>query len=402
MVQKNYIGNNGLVTQTLDEIIDDLETSFKDTYGQDINVSQNSPDGQLVNIMAQEKKDSLDLLTQYYNNLDVDRVVGIPQQILYKLNGLTIKAFTYSYVLVNITTTKALNLDAISTADEGNEDAVGYTVSDTNGNRWILISGDANNYKSLSAGTTLCTFRAAQLGNVQALPNTITVMETIVAGVSGVNNPANNFILGGVGESDSEFRLRRNQSMSVPSQGFADSIQSQLLNLTNVTQAKVYQNRTGSAVNGIPAHTIWVVVEGGDKDDIGRVIYNNLPPGIPMKGSETVDVARPNGETETIQYDQPTAIDLYIKAKIKRLGAAIDEDYLKSQLEALRFNIGETVEAANISTEIKNAIGDSGTPYDVEISATGEVDSYSELATPEGLDEFFTIDDANIDITVVI
>ena len=393
MAQNNYIGNNGLVVQSLEEILADLTEQFQSIYGYDINLEQNSPDGQWLNILAQEKKDILDLFTQYYNNLDVDRVVGIPQQILYKLNGLTIKAFTYSYVYVNVTTTAPVNLQGLDDNIE-NADGTGYTVTDTNGNRWILAES-----QSLTAGTHLLNFRSAELGGVTALPNTITVMETIIAGVSGVNNPANNYITGNVGESDSEFRLRRNQSMSVPSQGFADSIQSQLLNLDNVTEAKVFQNRTSSPVNGIPAHTVWVVVEGGNSQDIGQVIYANMPPGIPMKGDETVNITRPNGEIEVVQYDLPTASDLYINATIKLLGGAIDEDYLKEQLVTLTFEIGETVEAANITTEIKNIIGGNGTPYDVELSTDGI--TYSEVVTPANLDEYFTINTADITITVV-
>lgn len=393
MAQNNYIGNNGLVVQSLEEILADLTEQFQSIYGYDINLEQNSPDGQWLNILAQEKKDILDLFTQYYNNLDVDRVVGIPQQILYKLNGLTIKAFTYSYVYVNVTTTAPVNLQGLDDNIE-NADGTGYTVTDTNGNRWILVES-----QSLAAGTHLLNFRSAELGGVTALPNTITVMETIIAGVSGVNNPANNYITGNVGESDSEFRLRRNQSMSVPSQGFADSIQSQLLNLDNVTEAKVFQNRTSSPVNGIPAHTVWVVVEGGNSQDIGQVIYANMPPGIPMKGNETVNITRPNGEIEVVQYDLPTASDLYISATIKLLGGAIDEDYLKEQLAQLTFEIGESVESANITTEIKDIIGGNGTPYDVELSTDGI--TYSEVVTPANLDEYFTINTANITITVV-
>ena len=393
MAQNNYIGNNGLVVQSLEEILADLTEQFQNIYGYDINLEQNSPDGQWINILAQEKKDILDLFTQYYNNLDVDRVVGIPQQILYKLNGLTIKAFTYSYVYVNVTTTAPVNLQGLDENIE-NADGTGYTVTDTNGNRWILAES-----QSLNAGTHLLNFRSAELGGVTALPNTITVMETIIAGVSGVNNPANNYITGNVGENESEFRLRRNQSMSVPSQGFADSIQSQLLSLNNVTEAKVYQNRTSSTVSGIPAHTVWVIVEGGNSQDIAQTIYANIPPGIPMKGDETVNITRPNGEIEVIQYDIPDASDLYVKATIKLLGGAIDEDYLKSQLSTLTFEIGETVEAANISTEIKNIIGGNGTPYDVELSIDGI--TYDEVVTPANLDEYFTINTNNITITVV-
>lgn len=389
----NYIGINGIVTQDLNEIIADLTTKFKNIYGTDINIEQNSPDGQFINLVAQEKKDILDLCVQFYNNLDVDRVIGIPQQILYKLNGLIIKAYTYSYVYVNVTCTKPVNLKGLDD-DINNADGTGYTVTDTNGNRWILAES-----QSLAAGTHLLNFRAADLGAVTALTNTITVMETIIAGVSGVNNPANNYITGAEGESDSQFRLRRNRALTAPAQGFTDALQGQLLNLDNVTQAKAYQNRTNTETQGIPAHTVWVIVEGGNSTDIGNTIYYNVPPGIAMKGDEEVTINLPAGGTDVVKYDLPTATDLYIMLDIKLLSGAIDQDYVKSELAKMTFEIGQTAEAVDIATQVKDIIGDVGSPYAVEISSDGI--NYGATVTPTNLDEYFSIDTDNIDITVV-
>lgn len=393
MADSNYIGVNGIVTQSLEEIREDLISQLRNIYGQNINIEQNSPDGQFINILAQAKKDVLDLCVQYYNNLDTDRVVGIPQQILYKLNGLIIKAFTYSYVYVNVTTTGPVNLQGLD-EDIENADGVGYTVVDTNGNRWILAES-----QSLAAGTHLLNFRAAELGSITALPNTINIMETILAGVSGVNNPANNYITGATGESDSEFRTRRNQSVTMPSQGFDDSIEAQLLTLNNVTQAKVYQNRGNTTQNGIPAHTVWVVVEGGSSDDIGNVIYHNLPPGIPMKGKTSVEVLRPNGSYETIYYDTPTAVPIYIRMNIQVMSGAIDQDYIKQQLSLTTFNIDESAESVNIAAAVKDIITTNGSPYNVDLSLDNS--SWSDIITPSGLDEYFTIIADNITITVV-
>lgn len=393
MADNNYIGVNGIVTQSLEEIREDLISQLRNIYGQDINIEQNSPDGQFINILAQAKKDILDLCVQYYNNLDTDRVVGIPQQILYKLNGLIIKAYTYSYVYVNVTTTGPVNLQGLD-EDIENADGVGYTVVDTNGNRWILAES-----QSLAAGTHLLNFRAAELGSITALPNTINIMETILAGVSGVNNPANNYITGATGESDSEFRTRRNQSVTMPSQGFDDSIEAQLLTLNNVTQAKAYQNREDTTQNGIPPHTVWVVVEGGSSDDIGRVIYHNLPPGIPMKGETSVEVLRPNGSYETIYYDTPTAVPIYIRMDIQVMSGAIDQDYIKQQLSLITFNIGESAESVNIAAAVKDIITTNGSPYNVDLSL--DESSWSDIITPSGLDEYFTIIADNITITVV-
>lgn len=390
---QNYIGINGLVTQSLDEIIADLTQQFQNIYGADINIEQNSPDSQWINILAQEKKDLLDLITTLYNNLDPDRVIGIPQQILYKLNGLVIKAYTYSYVYVDITTNAPVNLQGLDDNID-NADGTGYTVTDTAGNRWILA-----NSVSLQTGTQTLNFRAADLGAITALPNTINVMETVIAGVESVNNAATNYITGNQGESSSEFRTRRNKSMAIPSQGFDESIESQMNTLDTVTQVKVYDNRTNAEVNGIPAHTVWVIVEGGQPDEIGRVIYNNITPGIPMKGSQSVQIAKQNGDIATVYYDIPSAVPLYIQMTIKNFGTTpLDEDYIKQQLALSTYNIGETATSAQISTDVGNIIGDTGTVYNVTISSDNL--DWQEYLTPTGLDEFWTISTNNISITV--
>jgi uncharacterized phage protein gp47/JayE len=394
MAQNNYIGVSGLVIQSLEEIINDLTSQYQAIYGTDINIEQNSPDGQLINIAAQAKMDILDLFTQYYNNLDPDRAVGIPQQILYKLNGLTIKAYTYSYCYVDVVITESTTLQGLDDNLE-NADGTGYTVRDTNGNRWILAET-----QNLTPGTYSLNFRAADLGAVTSSPNTINIMETIQRGIANVNNPASNYVTGGVGETSAEFRIRRNKSMAVPSQGFDESIQSQMLSLTNVTQCKVYDNREDTTVNGIPPHGVWVIVEGGTAEEIGRVIYNNLPPGIPMKGDESVEIPRAiSGELETINYDIASPIPLYIRATIKQFSATpIDTDFVKTQLEELSFEIQQMVTSAAISTAISNAVGDTGTPYNIEISADNS--TWAEYATPTGLDEYFVIQAANINLTV--
>lgn len=390
---QNYIGINGLVTQDLESIKTGLVSSLKDIYGQSINVEQNSPDGQFINLLAQEKKDTLDLATTYYNNLDVDRVVGIPQQILYKLNGLTINAYTYSYVYMTVLISSDVTLEGldenINSADGG-----GYTVRDSNGNRWILAET-----QNLAPGSYTLNFRAAELGAVTALPNTINIMETVIKGVTSVNNPASNYITGNDGETSAQYRQRRNRAMAVPSQGFTESVESQMLNLSNVSQCKAYDNKTSSTdADGIPAHGVWVIVEGGTSGEIGRIIYNNLPPGTPMKGAQSVVITKQNGNTETVYYDLPAPATLYVQATIQSFGNTLDQASIKAQLVSqLDYNIGEMAESANITTILKQIIGDLGTVYDVEISL--DESNWEEYLTPSAKNEFFQVTTASITLT---
>lgn len=390
---QNYIGINGLVTQTYSEIVADITQKFMSIYGANINLAQNTSDGQWLGILAQAKRDILDLITQYYNNLDTDTVIGLPQQILYKLNGLYIKAFTYSYVYVDVTTTQSVTLQGLDDNLES-ADGTGYTVRDTNGNRWILAES-----VDLEAGTTTLNFRAADLGSVTALPNTITVMETVLRGVSGVNNSAINYITGQTGETSSEFRTRRKKSMTVPTQGFEDSIESQMLALTNVSQCKVYDNKTNAEVNTIPAHTVWVVVLGGTAQEIGQVIYANMPPGIPMKGNESVAIQRVAGNIETVYYDIASAVDIYVRATIKNFNITpLDETYIKDQVAASSFEIQQTVTSAYISNVLSDAAGERTAAYNIELSFDNT--NWVEYLTPVGLDEYFAIPADNITLTI--
>ena len=389
MPNQNYIGENGIVTQDLTEIKNDLISQFLTIYP-NANLAQNSPDAQLLNIMAQAKKDILDYITSIYNNLDTDTATGIPQQVLYKLNGLTIQAYTYSFCYVNVTFTDLVNLLGIGAANIENANVSGYTVTDNNGNRWIL----AEDYTPTATGTYLLEFRAAELGAITAAPNTITIMETVIAGVSAVNNPAANHITGANGESASQFRLRRSKSISAPAQGFDDAIEGQLLALDDVSEAKVYQNRTSAPVDGIPANTVWVIVRGGTSEQIAPIIYYNIPPGIPMKGTQTATVARPNGNNATVNYDIASSTPLYINLTITPITGSIDQSYIEQQLELLTFNIGQSAEAVNIATAVKNAIGETGTPSLVEVSSDDV--TFSEIATPSALDKYFTILATNI------
>lgn len=390
---QNYIGTNGLVTQDLGDIARDLTARFLEIYNL-ANIQSNSPDGQWLNILAQEKKDILDLVTTYYNNLDVDRVVGIPQQILYKLNGLTINAYTYSYVYITVLISEDVTLQGLDDNIDST-DGVGYTVADGNGTRWILAQT-----QNLSPGSYTLSFRAAELGAITALPNTINVMETVLKGVTSVNNTAANYITGNDGETAAQFRQRRNRAMSVPTQGFLDSIESQMLNLSDVSQCKVYDNKTDSAVNGIPAHGVWVIVEGGKSYDIGQIIYNNLPPGIPMKGTQEVEITKPNGSTATLKYDLPAPATLYIKANVQAFDGSLDVNVIKNQLlQELDFNIQERADSAIITTMLKDIIGDMGTVYGVLVSLDNT--TWAEYITPSGKDEFLQATSNSITLTEV-
>lgn len=389
----NEINENGISIESLQEIIDNLTTAFKNIYGQDISVEQSTPDGQMINIFAQAKRDVLELAVQIYDSFNAETVTGRAQDALYKLIGLYRQSSQFSFVQVNVTVSESCSLQGLDD-NITVQNATGYTVSDTNGNNFIL-----SNSVDLQPGTHLLEFRAAQVGAIQVLPNTITNMVTIVRGVSSVNNPSNEYLTGNDEETDADFRVRFNRSRSISGRGFGDSLLAALLNLNLVTDARVSQNRTDTVnEDGTPAHCVWVIVEGGSNEDIADVIYANVTDGCNMRGDVSVVVQKSNGLVETIKFDRPVSQPLYIKATLKNLTTtSLDTDAIKQELvEGLDFGIYTSADTATITCILKS---DDYIPYDVAISLDNA--DWQEYLVPSSKKNIFTVSTDNITLTVV-
>ena len=55
-------------------------------------------------------------------------------------------------------------------------------------------------------------------------------------------------------------------------------------------------------------------------------------------------------------------------------------------------------QSVNLLTSLKDIIGETGMPYDLQVSVDGI--NYVEYVSPTGLDEYFTLKSDNINITV--
>lgn len=391
----NQITKDGIETDDLQTILAELTEDFKNIYGQDINLEQSTSDGQLINILAQAKRDTLDLAVQSYNLFNPETVIGRAQDNLYKLIGLYRKASKFSFVQVNVTITAPANLQGLDD-DVENPDGVGYTLSDTNGNNFILV----NSTNLTSAGTYLLDFRAQNIGAIQVLPNTIKNMVSVIRGVSYVNNPSVQYQTGSDEETDAEFRIRFNKSRSLSGKGFNDSLLAALLNINLVTDAQVYSNRTNATdSDGTPAHSVWVIVEGGTDEEVAEAIYSNVSDGSGMRGAQLVALRKSNGLFETIYFDRAQSEPLYVKATLKNLTTReLDLDAIKQALiQGLNFKIYGSVDTAEITCILRDYSSDY-VPYNVEISVNNT--TWEEYLLPQNKQNKFTLTADNITLTV--
>lgn len=301
----NALTSQGLTTSSQAELVAYYTGQFQAIYGSDINLQPDSPDGQMLNIFVQAVLDLQDLVTQVYNMFNPDNAIGVVLDQRVAINGIQRQAGTYTITNITIVTSTSVNLYGL---DQSVQPV--YTVADNAGNQWQLQTTQLG-----VNGTVIAAFQAALPGATLTTPNTITVPVTVVLGVSSINNPTTYTTLGLNEETDAALRIRRQQSVSIGSQGYLAGLLGALENISGVTSAFVYENVTASTDgNGVPGHSIWVIVAGnGAATAIANAIYQKRNAGCGMKGSQSFTITQLDGTSFTVLWDTVSPETLFIK-----------------------------------------------------------------------------------------
>ena len=383
----------GIQVQTFQEIFDELAAGYRAIYGEDINLDPDSPDGQRVAIEAQLVLDSQSFGALEYNQRDPDFALGQSLNSIIKLSGITRRPATRSQVDVVVTTDRPLTLP------------LDYAVEDDLGQSWTTL-----NAISILAGGTTVTLFAENFGTVEADPDTVVNPVTVVIGVESVTN-ALSAVVGINEETDQELRVRRNRSLETPQSSSTGRMFTALASLTNVTDVAVYENDTDiTDSNGIPAHSLWVVVEGGAVDDIVESMTKNKTGGKGLVGSVTgtfnESVLRPDGSTFTLvhdmTFDRPSLVPVLVRLTATRKDASdpVDETLISQEIAKRIFVIGENLLANDLYRLAFNA-GDNFIPTELEISIDAG-SSWTDGSVLTAPNEKFAIDAIDVTVSEII
>ena len=385
------INENGLLIDEFSTIYNRLADKFKLIYGQDINLEQNSPDGQLLGIITNEIYDLQTLILHIYNSFDPDLAQGVELNKLLKLIAQTRRASTKSIVDITIVANANVTLPA------------DYTIIDENKNEWVI-----NAETTLIAGTNILSFNAVNFGAIEASANTINDVVTVFPEIISVNNtlPAE---VGRDEESDVLLRKRRNNLLSVNSNSTIAGIYSKLFLLDTVTDAVIYENATDTydALKDLNAHTLWCIIDGGSIDEITKIIATDKTIGTDLKGTISNNYVeiflKADGTTRAlthiVKFDRPTEIPLYIKLTVSKkiITDIIDMDAIKNKLVEKLYSINEKATATELYAYVYSA-GNTFIASNLEVSKDNI--TFGNTATND-YDEKFIISAVNIAITEV-
>lgn len=297
-----YIDESGLHIPSYTDIRDQLIADARTIFGQDIYLGIDSQDYQWISAVASIIYDSFLTSQAVYNSRGPSTAVGSGLDIIVKLNGIKRNKAVYSTCFVTLTGTPG------TTITNG-------LVADVNGNNWSLTSPII--LDSTGHATALATCQTA--GPISANPGEINKIVTPTYGWTSVTNPSAATI-GSNAETDAQLRARQAISTAQPSRTVLEGIKGAIAAVSGVLRFAVYENDTDTVdADGLPAHSITAVVEGGADEDVAQAIFKRKSPGCYTNGTTSVSVTDQFGVANTIRFYRPTYVDIDVVINLKQL-----------------------------------------------------------------------------------
>ena len=140
-------------------------------------------------------------------------------------------------------------------------------------------------------------------------------------------------------ESDNDY-IKRWQLSRKDGSWNLDAIYSALLKLNGVKSVFVDENHENEEVNGVPAKSIIVVVDGGADEEIAQTLWLKKDPAIKSVGDVTIDVLDVQGNVRKVSFYKPIKIDINYKIDFTVIeGVKITKDDLNILVEEYINNI---------------------------------------------------------------
>lgn len=297
-----YIDATGFHIPDYPTVLQFLKDEYKTIYGSDVYLEADSQDGQWIAVQALAIFDTLQVAQATYNSFSPLTAQADALSRNVKINGIRRLSASYSQA------------DLLIVGQVGTVITNGQ-VEDTIGQKWNLPAS----VTIPVGGSITVTATAVDIGAKTASANTITKISTPTLGWQTVNN-ALAAVPGNPVETDAELRKRQKVSTALPSLSVLDGIVGAVSSLAGVNRIRGYENDTGATdANGIPAHAMAIVVEGGDAQAIGDTIAIKKTPGSPTYGATAVVTEDKYGLLNTINFFRPTNATIGVEVAIKAM-----------------------------------------------------------------------------------
>lgn len=324
------ITETGYSRSTYEDIISDLILKAKELFGEDIDVSDQTPLGKILKIMAFVRaKDHEEAELIYYSRFP-NTASGTNLDRLCPFVGITRNPATPARYTVTVT------------GEAGTVIPIGFLVS-TESDIEFYNTTEETIENTTCEIVVECT-TAGIIGNVA-----VSDIVEIVNPEAGIDSVIGSSIvsLGEDEESDYELRSRILQTGEGAGSCNEASIRAALMKVPTVTTATVLVNETDETDEyGNPPHSISCYVAGGTgyEEEIGKAIFATKPVGIPTSGTNSVTITDDGGYPHTIKYNTMQTVPIVVAISISttadyegETGAAEIQKNIREYINGLGF-----------------------------------------------------------------
>lgn len=382
----------GISAPDYQTVLDTITGYFQQIYGSDAYLDPDSKDGQMVALVALAIHDANNTAISVYRSFSPSTALADALTSNVKINGITRRAATNSTV------------DELIEGEAGTLITNG-SVKDANGIIWNLPAQVAIGID----GTVIATATCSVAGAVAAPAGSVNKINTPTRGWVSATNPQAATV-GVAAETDAELRVRQSQSVALASLTPFDAVDGAIANVEGVTRHKLFENDTEETdANGLPAHSISAVVEGGDAIVIANTIRSVKGQGVSTFGMTAVVVTDRYGNPYTIRFSRPVDVPVFVSITLRALTGYTSDvgDEMKAAVASYinSLAIGDSVLLSRVYSPANLGVVSGGNAryYDImELLIGRSADSVAAANLTVLYDEAVSCSVENIEITVMI
>lgn len=292
--------STGFVEKPLAVILDEVAAAQRalPALGADWDTSAESPGGQINAAIGAQLASAWEAIGFVYRSRDARAASFAGLDAVCALTGTTRRAASKGTVTLTVNLNAGVTLPAGSIAH----------VAGQPSNRWVTTesvtnSDGAQQTKQVAAEAELAGFYAANA-------STITGIATPVTGWLSVTN-ASDAVPGAPAEGDPALRARREATLTAGGSSPVDAVRAALVAVSGVSKVTVTENATNRTVNGVPAKSLWCIVQGGTDAAVAKALWTAKAGGIGTHGNTTVTVTGEGGFTYDVSFQRPTTVNMY-------------------------------------------------------------------------------------------
>lgn len=325
-----YINETGFHMPTYSDIRDKLIDDAKSIFGQDIYLGDDSQDYQWIATVSEKIYDAFQIAQQVYNNRAPNEAVGRGLDSIVKINGIKRKAATYSECIVTISGVSGTTIKNGVVLDNGNI-------------KWDLPATVTIPNEGQIDVLAVCEIP----GPIVANSGDITGIYNPTYGWNGVYNKENSTI-GSQLEDDSKLRQRQSQSTANASNTMLEGTSGAVAQVKGVIRKQVYENDTNEVdERGLPPHSITVIAEGGENEEIAKAIWKHKGIGCYTNGDVVVNILDSKDQITPIRFFRPIYNDIFVVINIKTLNG-----YTTATTESIKKKLETYLNSLEIGVEL--------------------------------------------------